>query len=62
MNLGCRPTASALFAATTPSQLACTGHARWIELAWLSISASLFAIVVSKLWPIIDREGFKHST
>jgi hypothetical protein len=28
-----------------------TGHVRWIELAWLSIAASLLAIVVSKLWP-----------
>jgi zinc transporter ZupT len=28
-----------------------TGHARWIELAWLSIAASLFAIVVSQIWP-----------
>jgi hypothetical protein len=29
-----------------------TGHARWIELAWLSIAASLFALVVERLWPI----------
>ena len=29
-----------------------TGHARWIELAWLSIAASLLAIVVSGLWPM----------
>jgi hypothetical protein len=28
-----------------------TGHARWIELAWLSIAASLFALIVSRLWP-----------
>jgi len=28
-----------------------TGHARWIELAWLSIAASLLATVVSELWP-----------
>jgi len=29
-----------------------TGHARWIELAWLSIAASLFALAVERLWPI----------
>jgi hypothetical protein len=28
-----------------------TGHIRWIELAWLSIAASLLAIVVSEIWP-----------
>ena len=28
-----------------------TGHARWIELAWLSIAASLLALVVARLWP-----------
>jgi hypothetical protein len=28
-----------------------TGHARWIELAWLSIAASLLAIAVGQLWP-----------
>ena len=28
-----------------------TGHIRWIELAWLSIAASLLAIVVSETWP-----------
>ena len=28
-----------------------TGHARWIELAWLSIAASLFALIVGRLWP-----------
>ena len=28
-----------------------TGHARWIELAWLSIAASLLALVVGRLWP-----------
>lgn len=34
-----------------------TGHARWIELSWLSIAASLFAIVVSKLWPTELKRG-----
>jgi hypothetical protein len=28
-----------------------TGHARWIEIAWLSIAASLLVIVLSRLWP-----------
>jgi hypothetical protein len=28
-----------------------TGHARWIELAWLSIAASLLVLVFEKLWP-----------
>jgi Na+-transporting NADH:ubiquinone oxidoreductase subunit NqrB len=28
-----------------------TGHARWIELAWISIAASLLAIVLGQLWP-----------
>ena len=32
-----------------------TGHARWIELAWLSIAASLFAIVASQVWPELPR-------
>jgi len=54
----------ALLIATIGAVLALlTGHARWIELAWLSIAASLLALVVSKLWPIvIDREGSKHQT
>jgi hypothetical protein len=44
--------ASALLIATIGAALALlTGHARWIELAWLSIAASLFVIVVSRLWP-----------
>jgi hypothetical protein len=35
-----------------------TGHARWIELAWLSIAASLFALIVSRLWPTdLKRES-----
>jgi hypothetical protein len=33
-----------------------TGHARWIELAWLSIAASLFAIVASQVWPEVRRD------
>jgi hypothetical protein len=42
----------ALLIATIGAVLALlTGHARWIELAWLSIAASLFVIVVSRLWP-----------
>ena len=32
-----------------------TGHVRWIELAWLSIAASLLAIVVSEIWPLPTR-------
>ena len=27
-----------------------TGRSRWIELAWLSIAASLLAIVISEVW------------
>ena len=42
----------ALLIATIGAALALlTGHARWIELAWLSIAASLFVMVVSRLWP-----------
>jgi hypothetical protein len=26
-----------------------TGHARWIELAWVSIAASLLAVVIGQL-------------
>jgi len=54
----------ALLIATIGAVLALlTGHARWIELAWLSIAPSLLALVVNKLWPIvIDREGSKHQT
>jgi len=60
----CVLAALALLIATIGAALALiTGHARWIELAWLSIAASLLAIVVSKLWPIVvDREGSNHST
>jgi hypothetical protein len=60
----CALSALALLIATIGAGLALiTGHARWIELAWLSIAASLLAIVVSKLWPIVvDRAGSEHST
>ena len=44
----------ALLIATIGAALALvTGHARWIELAWLSIAASLFAMLLSKLWPTL---------
>ena len=33
-----------------------TGHSRWIELAWLSIAASLLAIVISEVWPRARKE------
>jgi hypothetical protein len=33
-----------------------TGHIRWIELAWLSIAASLLAIVVSEVGPPDRRQ------
>jgi hypothetical protein len=43
----------ALLIATIGAALALlTGHARWIELAWLSIASSLFVLVLRKLWPI----------
>jgi hypothetical protein len=42
----------ALLIATIGAALALlTGHARWIELAWLSIASSLFVIVLQKVWP-----------
>src|SRR5262245_27835883 len=48
----CALAALALLIATIGATLALiTGHARWIELAWLSIAASLFAIVLGKMWP-----------
>ena len=48
----CVVAALALLIATIGAVLAMiTGHIRWIELAWLSIAASLLAIVVSQLWP-----------
>jgi hypothetical protein len=44
--------ALALLIATIGAGLALlTGHARWIELAWLSIAGSLFVLVISKLPP-----------
>ena len=49
--IACALAALALLIATIGAALALiTGHARWIELAWLSIAASLFAMVLSKLW------------
>jgi hypothetical protein len=50
--IACVIAALALLMATIGAVLALiTGHARWIELAWLSIAASLLAIVVGQLWP-----------
>jgi hypothetical protein len=41
----------ALLIATIGAALAfLTGHARWIELAWLSIASSLFVIVLKNVW------------
>ena len=49
--------ALALLIATIGAVLAMiTGHIRWIELAWLSIAASLLAIVVSEIWPWDRKE------
>jgi hypothetical protein len=48
----CAIAALALLVATIGAVLAMiTGHIRWIELAWLSIAASLLAIAVSEAWP-----------
>jgi hypothetical protein len=48
----CVIAALALLVSTIGAVLALiTGHARWIELAWLSIAASLFAIVIGEIWP-----------
>jgi hypothetical protein len=48
----CATATLALIISTIGAALAIiTGHARWIELAWLSIAASLLATVVSELWP-----------
>jgi hypothetical protein len=56
--IACALAALALLIATIGAALALmTGHARWIELAWLSIAASLFAIVLSKLWPTLFDTG-----
>jgi hypothetical protein len=42
----------ALLVATIGAVLALlTGHARWIELAWLSVASSLFVIVLKTVWP-----------
>lgn len=42
----------ALLIATIGAALAfLTGHARWIELSWLSIAGSLFVIVLKTVWP-----------
>jgi hypothetical protein len=42
----------ALLVATIGAVLALlTGHARWIELAWLSIAGSLFVIGLKTVWP-----------
>jgi hypothetical protein len=50
--IACALAALALLIATIGAVLAIiTGHARWIELAWISIAASLFAIVLGQLWP-----------
>ena len=46
----CAVAALALLIATIGAVFAMiTGHVRWIELAWLSIAASLLAIVVSEI-------------
>ena len=48
----CVVAALALVIATIGAVLAMiTGHIRWIELAWLSIAASLLTIVVSEIRP-----------
>ena len=50
--IACALAALALLIATIGALLAIiTGHARWIELAWISIAASLLAIVLGQLWP-----------
>ena len=50
--IACALAALALLIATIGAVLAIiTGHARWIELAWISIAASLLAIVFGQLWP-----------
>jgi hypothetical protein len=54
----CALAALTLLIATIGAALALfTGHARWIELGWLSIAASLFAIVLNKLWPSLFDTG-----
>jgi hypothetical protein len=50
--VACGIAAVALLVATIGAVLAIiTGHARWIEVAWVSIAASLLAIVLGELWP-----------
>lgn len=50
--IACALAAFALLVATIGAILALiTGHARWIELAWISIAASLLAMLVGGLWP-----------
>ena len=50
--IACALAALALLIATIGALLAIIiGHARWIELAWISIAASLLAIVLGQLWP-----------
>ena len=52
----CAIAALALLIATIGAVFAMTtGHMRWIELAWLSIAASLLAIVISEIWPLRAR-------
>jgi hypothetical protein len=54
----CALAALALLIATVGAILAIiTGHARWIELAWISIAASLLAIVLGELWPRDKNPG-----
>ena len=53
----CAIAAFALLIATIGAVLAMiTGHIRWIELAWLSIAASLLAIVASEIGPRDRKE------
>src|SRR5262245_17502237 len=50
--VACALAGLALLIATIGAGLALlTGHARWIELAWLSIAGSLFVLVLRRLWP-----------
>jgi hypothetical protein len=54
----CVVAALALLIATIGAILAMiTGHIPWIELAWLSIAASLLAIVVGEIWPWDRKVG-----
>ena len=52
----CAIAALALLIATIGAVFAMIiGYMRWIELAWLSIAASLLAIVISEIWPLRAR-------